>query len=74
MKPIELIQQLVKEGGAIVSSNDCTEMELVDARLHGRFAVDDDGMGFVRRSKEWLARIHLRDAYNQPKGAPPHDA
>ncbi len=36
MKPMELIQQLIREGGAIVSSNDCTEMEIVDARVHGR--------------------------------------
>ena len=51
----QLIQQVVTEGGAIVSSGDCTEMEIADARARGRFSVRDDGMGFVRRSKEWLA-------------------
>lgn len=66
MTPMELIQQLIREGGAIVSSNDCTEMEIVDARVHGRFAVDSEGMGFVRRMKEWLDRIHKADGYNQP--------
>ncbi len=53
--PSHLIDQLVKEGGAIVSSGDCSEMEIADARATGRFAVRDDGMGFVLRSKEWLA-------------------
>ena len=51
----QLISQLVTEGGAIVSSGDCSQMEIVDAQAHGRFASRDlDGMGFVRRTKEWL--------------------
>ena len=49
----QILEQLVKEGGAIVSSNDCSEMELVNARAGGRFAVDD-GLGFVLRTKKWL--------------------
>ena len=68
MTPTELLVELVKHGGAIVSSNDCTEMEIVDARVHGRFAVDDEGMGYVRRMKEWLDRIHKADDYNQDSG------
>jgi hypothetical protein len=51
----QLIEQLVTEGGAIVSSGDCSEMEIADAQAHGRFSVREDGMGFVRRTKEWLA-------------------
>ena len=51
----DLIEQLVTEGGSIVSSGDCSEMEIADAKATGRFMVRDDGMGFVRRSKEWLA-------------------
>ena len=51
----QLIDQLVTDGGAIVSSGDCLEMEIANAKATGRFTVRDDGMGFVRRSKEWLA-------------------
>lgn len=50
----QLIEQLITEGGAIVSSNDCSEIELAGAQAEGRFAVDEDGMGFVRRMKIWL--------------------
>lgn len=51
----QLIDQLVTDGGAIVSSGDCSEIEIANAQATGRFSVRDDGMGFVRRSKEWLA-------------------
>lgn len=50
----QLIQQIVTDGGAIVSSNDCSEMEISVAQSVGRFAAED-GFGFVRRPKEWLA-------------------
>lgn len=55
MTTSQLIDQLVTEGGAIVSSGDCSEMEIANAQATGRFSVREDGMGFVRRSKEWLA-------------------
>lgn len=55
--PSELIADLVSEGGAIVSSGDCHEMEIAFAQACGRFAVDDDGMGFVRRPKDWLDMV-----------------
>ncbi len=51
----QLIDQLVTDGGAIVSSGDCSEIEIANAKATGRFTVRDDGMGFVRRTKEWLA-------------------
>jgi hypothetical protein len=51
----QLINQLVTDGGAIVSSGDCSQIEIANAQSTGRFAVRDDGMGFVRRTKEWLA-------------------
>jgi hypothetical protein len=54
-EPSELIDQLREEGGAIVSSGDCSEMEIADARATGRFAADEFGYGYVRRTKEWLA-------------------
>jgi len=51
----KLIAQLAKEGGAIVSTGDCSEIEIANARATGRFAVDNCGYGYVRRTKEWLA-------------------
>jgi len=50
----KLVNDLAKQGGVIVSSNDCSEMEIADAHATGRFAVLPDGMGFVRRTREWL--------------------
>lgn len=51
----QLIDQLVTEGGAIVTSGECSEMEIADAQATGRFSVREDGIGFVRRYSEWLA-------------------
>lgn len=51
----QLITQLAREGGAIVSSNECTPIEIADARATGRFAADEHGFGYVRRTREWLA-------------------
>lgn len=45
---------LGEERGAIVSSADCSEMEIAFARDQGRFYVDNDGMGYVMRPREWL--------------------
>jgi hypothetical protein len=55
MNPSDLITQLIFEGGAIVSSNECSPTEIAIARTENRFAVDTEGIGFVRRTKEWLA-------------------
>ena len=55
MKPIQLLGQLITDGGAIVSSNECSEMEIANAQATGRFAVDAECFGYVRRTKEWLA-------------------
>ncbi len=51
----QLMNQLVTEGGAIVTSGECSEMEIADAQATGRFSVREDGIGFVRRYAEWLA-------------------
>lgn len=56
MTPTQLLNQLATEGGAIVSSGICSELEIADAQATGRFAVDDDGLGFVRRTTEWVKR------------------
>lgn len=49
----QLLDQLVEEGGAIIASNDCSEMEIADAKAHGRFS-HIGAFGIVRRTKEWL--------------------
>lgn len=61
MKPIQLLGKLITDGGAIVSSNECSEMEIANAQATGRFAVDAEGFGYVRRTKEWLALQLVRE-------------
>lgn len=56
-KPEQLIQDLIHHGGAIVGSNECNEYEIAHARADGRFAVDADGLGFVRRPSSWLCMV-----------------
>ena len=57
----KLLALLAAEGGCIVSSADCHEIEIAEARARGDFWVDDDGLGYVRRLPEWLSR-HSRYA------------
>lgn len=59
----KLIKKLAVEGGCIVSSADCSEMEIADARARGDFWVDNHNYGYVRRLPEWLQR-HSRFARN----------
>lgn len=42
-----LFEKLKMEGGKIISSNDCTPLEISEARACGRMYVDDDGFGFI---------------------------
>ena len=51
----QLINQLVAKGGAIVTSGECSEMEIANAQATERFAVREDGIGFVLRPQQWLA-------------------
>lgn len=50
----ELLQKLKDDGGAIVTSNECTVFEIAGARADGRMFVDKDGIGFVLRPQIWL--------------------
>lgn len=50
----KLLDNLCSERGAIVSSADCTPMEIAFARCENRFHVDKNGMGYVVRLKSWL--------------------
>jgi hypothetical protein len=57
----DLITKLSTEGGCIVSSADCHEIEITDAQVRGDFVVLDGGLGFVRRLPEWMQK-HSRYA------------
>jgi hypothetical protein len=37
----------LEQGGMIVSSSECTEVEIREARAYGRFFVNEKGYGFV---------------------------
>ena len=63
---VAMFERLAKEGGCIVSSGSASVHEIADAKVRGDFYVDDNGFGFILRSKEWLDRVHQRDNYMQP--------
>lgn len=44
----------LRDGGALVSSNECSVIEITNARSTNRFFVDDEGFGYVYRTPEWL--------------------
>lgn len=69
----QLIGQLAQAGGAIVMSNECSEMEIADAAATSRFAVDDEGYGYVLRSKEWLELQKTRELSHRDKPAAAKD-
>jgi|APSaa5957512535_1039671.scaffolds.fasta_scaffold64314_2 hypothetical protein len=60
----EMFNKLASEGGAIVSSGRCSEMEIANARARGDFFVDKDGLGYVLRLKKWLDKVHKADGYH----------
>lgn len=62
MSAVELLQ-LLRDSGSIVSSNDCSEAEIVCARARHWFWVDEDGFGYVYRPRR-------TDAHGQTGGAP----
>jgi len=49
----QFLEALCRERGAIVSSNDCSEIEIVYARACNRFYVDSNGLGYVLRTQAW---------------------
>lgn len=67
MTPIQLIERLTTDRGAIVSSGNCSEIEIAAAQATGRFAVNSKGYGFVWRYPEWLNLAqHLVSAQVRP--------
>ena len=54
MNTQQLLDRLVRDGGAIVSSDSCSVLEIRMAQGYNRFATNEEGMGFVLKSKEWV--------------------
>lgn len=52
---LSALAELVRNGGAIVSDGECSEIEIANAKASGHHFTDDQGFGFVIRSAEWLA-------------------
>ncbi len=53
-----LFQKLKEEGGAIVSTKDCTPLEIAMAQTEGRMFVDEAGCGFILRPAVWLNAVN----------------
>lgn len=56
-----LLNRLANTGGCIVSSADCCELEIAEAKVRGDFYVDENNLGYVRRNPDWLKK-HSRFA------------
>lgn len=56
---LKALAALVAERGALVSSGDCSEAEIVIARVCGRFFVTDDGLGYVLRPRGWREKAEV---------------
>lgn len=57
----QLFSKLKTNGGCIVSSGDCSAMEIADAQARGDFTADAAGFGYVLRPHAWLQK-HSRFA------------
>lgn len=44
---LEEFLQLLNDGGAIISSNECTPGEIAEAQADGRFYADSEGYGYI---------------------------
>ena len=66
----DLLNELSEVGGAIVSSDSCSEVEIANAQADGRFAVGDWGMGYVLRTPGWLQVCeHAAELFSKAKDA-----
>ena len=57
----DLINDLAVKGGAIVCTNECSEMEIANAMNTDRMVVNEEGLGFIRRTSTWLALQKARE-------------
>lgn len=55
-RPSEAFLDLASNGGAWVSSQSCTSVEIAMARVEGRW-LQVDSLGFVLRDAQWLSRV-----------------
>ena len=59
----QLLEKL-KEGGSIVSSNDCSQLEIAEAKACDRMHVDENGFGFIYfPKKEKMINIQDDDGH-----------
>jgi len=63
----EMITDLLTNGGAIVGSQECTEMEIANAQNTRRFCFVEESCGVVRRTKGWLDLQKKREVLYSPK-------
>lgn len=66
----QILKKVQEHGGAIVSSNECSQLEIDDARATDRFFVDEDGFGYVWRTQDYLDSRETAFRYwakNSPK-------
>lgn len=52
----DFLERLAESGGVIVSSNECTSLEITHARAEGHFLSLDNGLGFVIRPQAWVEK------------------
>lgn len=64
----KLVAKLAVDGGCIVSSADCGEIEIADAKCRDDFYATEKGYGYVRRLPEWLQK-HSRFARGSNGGS-----
>ena len=75
----KLFKKLAYEGGTIVSSAECSELEIAEARCCERMFVDEGGLGYIWRpankDRENLAVAvsALHEIENWPHGIEGHD-
>lgn len=56
LKGLSFMSRLASEGGCIVSTADCSVMEIANATERGDFFADGDNLGYIRRIPEWLGK------------------
>ena len=61
----DLINDLAVKGGAIVCTNECSEIEIANAMNTDRMVVNKEGLGFIRRTDTWLVLQKARKKYKQ---------
>lgn len=58
----DLVRDVGVHGGVVLCDRDCSPSEVEAAQRHGRYAVDDDGLGYVRQPEQWLQRLRRLEA------------